>query len=246
MTQSVVVMENGIPVSVSLGNMATISYPGGTSYLRADGTWATPAGGAAVWGGVTGTLSNQADLQTALNAKQTTLVSGTDIKTINGSTVLGSGNLVVTGSDAWTYLRLAVDFTTTSNTAVDVTGLGFAPAANSRYEWEAVLMLRTATTTVNPRAGWAWPTGMTDGVCWINESQSATAQITAFGNINAALLCAVGGLPNTTQSWPAILGGIAVAGASPSGNLRVQLASETAGTTVRAVAGSFLKYRLVP
>ena len=50
------------------------------------------------WGGIGGTLSNQTDLQSALNAKQATLVSGTNIKTINGSTVLGSGDLVVTGS----------------------------------------------------------------------------------------------------------------------------------------------------
>jgi len=36
--------------------------------------------------------------QTALNAKQDTLVSGTNIKTINGASVLGSGDLVVGGS----------------------------------------------------------------------------------------------------------------------------------------------------
>lgn len=36
--------------------------------------------------------------QTALNAKQDTLVSATNIKTINGSSVLGSGDLVVGGS----------------------------------------------------------------------------------------------------------------------------------------------------
>ena len=35
--------------------------------------------------------------QTALNAKQDTLVSATNIKTINGSSVLGSGDLVVSG-----------------------------------------------------------------------------------------------------------------------------------------------------
>lgn len=35
--------------------------------------------------------------QTALNNKQNTLVSGTNIKTINGNTVLGSGDLVITG-----------------------------------------------------------------------------------------------------------------------------------------------------
>lgn len=151
------------------------------------------------------------------------------------------------GAEAWTYLRLASDFTTTSATAVDVTGLAFTPAASQRYEFEALLMLRTATATVNPRAGLAWATGGTDGVAMISQSQTATgAPISAAGNIAAALLVPVGGLPNTTQSWPAWVEGLFVAGASPAGNVRVQLASETAGTTVRAVAGSFLRWRLVP
>lgn len=40
---------------------------GGTAaYLRADGSWAAPA---VAWGSITGTLSSQTDLQTALNAK---------------------------------------------------------------------------------------------------------------------------------------------------------------------------------
>ena len=148
------------------------------------------------------------------------------------------------GADPWTTIKLASDFTTTSNTAVDVTGLGFAPAASTNYEFEAILMLRTNTATVNPRAGLAWPTGMTDGVAKINEFQAATGVgIGAAGNPNAALLIPVGGLPNTTQSWPATIKGIAQAGATPSGNIRVQLASETSGTTVTMKAGSILKYR---
>jgi hypothetical protein len=51
----------------------------------------------AVWGSVSGTLSNQTDLQSALDAKQATLVSGTNLKTVNGSTLLGSGDLSVAG-----------------------------------------------------------------------------------------------------------------------------------------------------
>ena len=47
------------------------------------------------WGDIVGTLSDQTDLQNALNAKQDTLVSGTNIKTINSTTLLGSGNLDV-------------------------------------------------------------------------------------------------------------------------------------------------------
>lgn len=68
-------------------------------YVCVGGAWVaveTPP----AWGEIGGTLSSQADLQTSLNAKQATLVSGTTIKTINGASVLGSGNLVVTGSGA--------------------------------------------------------------------------------------------------------------------------------------------------
>jgi hypothetical protein len=36
-----------------------------------------------------------------------------------------------------------------------------------------------------------------------------------------------------------------VAGASPSGTVKVQLASETAGTTVTIKAGSYLRYRSI-
>lgn len=49
----------------------------------------------ASWGGITGTLSNQTDLQSALNGKQTTLVSGTSIKTVNSTSLLGSGDVAV-------------------------------------------------------------------------------------------------------------------------------------------------------
>jgi len=148
------------------------------------------------------------------------------------------------GSDPWTYLTLASQFSTSSATAVDVTGLGFAPAGNTKYEFEAMLMIRTATATVNPRVGLAWATGLTDGVAMIEEAQvAATVPIVANGNIAAVLLIAAGGIPNTTQSWPVRVQGMAVAGATPSGNVRIQLASETAATLVYIQAGSFLKYR---
>jgi hypothetical protein len=42
--------------------------------------------------------------QTALNAKQATLVSGTNIKTINGTSLLGSGNITISGSGGVTTL----------------------------------------------------------------------------------------------------------------------------------------------
>lgn len=47
------------------------------------------------WGGITGTLSSQSDLNTVLTAKQDALVSGTSIKTVNSTSLLGSGNIAV-------------------------------------------------------------------------------------------------------------------------------------------------------
>ena len=47
------------------------------------------------WGSITGTLSDQTDLQTALDYKQNTLVSGQNIKTINNKSILGNGNLSI-------------------------------------------------------------------------------------------------------------------------------------------------------
>ena len=147
------------------------------------------------------------------------------------------------GSDPWTYVRLASDFPTTSATAVDVTGMNLAPAANLRYEIEGLLLLRTNTATVGPRPGIAWPTGMTDGVGMIDTTSAATTRLLTNGNVNAAMLAAVGGLPNTTQSWPAKIHATLIAGASPGSTFRIQLASETAGTTVTMKANSWFRWR---
>jgi|SRR5690242_16924713 len=48
--------------------LAPASGGGTTNFLRADGTWTTPSASVA-WGGITGTLSSQTDLQTALDGK---------------------------------------------------------------------------------------------------------------------------------------------------------------------------------
>lgn len=156
----------------------------------------------------------------------------------------------IPGTDGWTYVRTTADFTTSSATAVNVapaTGpaLAFTPAANKRYEFRARLRTRTATTTVGPRPGIAWPTGAADGMCSIHQTSAAGSEVQQHGNINAAVLAPVGGLPNTTQSWPARIEGEIEMGASPGSTLRVQLASETAATNVIVKAGSWLAYREV-
>ena len=73
-------------------------------FLRANTGFSPASGGSgAAWGDITGTLSSQIDLQGELDDKQDTLVSATNIKTINGTSVLGSGDLVVGGGGASGY-----------------------------------------------------------------------------------------------------------------------------------------------
>jgi hypothetical protein len=59
--------------------------------------------GTVPWGAISGTLSDQTDLAAALAGKQATLVSATNIKTVNGNSLLGAGDLVISGggSAAW-------------------------------------------------------------------------------------------------------------------------------------------------
>ena len=74
---------------VSGTNIKTIN---GSSVL---GSGDLTVSSAASWGGITGTLSSQSDLQTALDAKQNTLVSGSSIKTVNNLSILGQGNIPI-------------------------------------------------------------------------------------------------------------------------------------------------------
>ena len=158
----------------------------------------------------------------------------------NTITVAASGG----GSDPWTYVVLGSDFTTSSATGVAITGLSFIPDPNTRYEFEAVLLTRTDTATVGPRPGLAWPTpAQVDGVATIIQTSGAGTSVQQNGNISAAVLAPVGGVPTTTGSWPATIKGNIVTGATVTLGLRLRLASGTAGTNVTVKAGSFLKYQ---
>ena len=52
--------------------------------------WITGGGGGGTWGSITGTLSSQTDLQTALNAKEPTITTGTSAQYIRGDKALAT------------------------------------------------------------------------------------------------------------------------------------------------------------
>lgn len=69
------------------GEDGAIHYTAGTGIQITDGNVINATGAAvATWGGIQGTLSDQTDLQNALNAKQNTLSAGSNIS-ISGNTI---------------------------------------------------------------------------------------------------------------------------------------------------------------
>ena len=96
--------------------------------------------------------------QTALNAKQTTLVSGTNIKTINGSSLLGSGNLEILST-----LPVVVVSTTTQ-----------AMQANKHYvvttAGAAAALTMPTSPTVGARVQISVTNGRTDNSVVVNVS----------------------------------------------------------------------------
>lgn len=151
------------------------------------------------------------------------------------------------GPASWNDVKLALEFATTSATAVDVTGLAFTPPANATVEMEVVLLVSTATATVGPRPGLAWGTGMLNGGATVYTPLSLTTEAPShqtIDTITGSILGPVGGLPVANKSYRAQLLATFRTGPSPQ-PVRVQLASETNGTQVKATMGSFLKWRSV-
>ena len=117
--------------------------------------------------------------QTALDAKQATLVSGTNIKTINSTSILGSGNIAISSAVAWggvtgtlsnqTDLQTALDGKVDENTAItgatktkvtydskglitagaDATTADIADSTNKRYVTDAQLVVVGNTSGTN-------------------------------------------------------------------------------------------------
>jgi hypothetical protein len=119
---------------VSGTNIKTIN---GQSILGSGNLVVTGSG--ASWGSITGTLSSQTDLQTALNTKQDTLVSATNIKTINGNSLLGPGDLTLSATPpAGTMVLIYTDeVQTTGNTATTAKTYTLASNTYSRIMVEA-------------------------------------------------------------------------------------------------------------
>ena len=86
--------------------------------------------------------SNFVDTSYHDSTKQDALVSGTNIKTINNTSILGSGNITVAGASAWGDLTGDIDDQTDLKNALD------AKAEKSLYGDTTINVGRRASTTV--------------------------------------------------------------------------------------------------
>lgn len=166
-----------------------------------------------------------------------------------GSSFAVTGGQLTTFMRGWTYLKVSSGHFAVSNILPrSITGLGFLPQANSTYEFEGIFALRTGSSSINPIIGIAWPNAVTTAQGWINQAQSPTAQIQAFGGHWSTHVRTTGGsLATSNFAYPAILGGFFTCSSTPTSNFSITLASETSSTIfVSSLISSFVKYRIIP
>lgn len=193
-----------------------------------------------------GALSS-ADWST-FNGKQAALVSGTNIKTINGSTVLGSGDLVVSGTVAGFWAATVDKLTSTQASTVtalaNVTQLVDTMVANGVYMVNCFVTFRSAATTTGLNLGFTSPTGsicQLEVVVPITSTAAATQLRTIFPNSAATNTGNVLGTGVTTinNNQTARISGVVTCGATP-GNFQVQFASEVNASAITLQIGSSL------
>jgi len=131
-------------------------------------TYLTSIGGASgspSWGSITGSLSSQSDLVSALAGKASTSHTHAQSDITNLVTDLaGKADSVHTHSqyeDKWTYTTLGSNSTVSTTTFANVSGLSFSALANTKYLITLNGAYQTAATTTGISLALDIPTGAT-------------------------------------------------------------------------------------
>lgn len=111
-----------------------------------------------------GDATNKTYVDTQTSGKQDTLVSGTNIKTVNGTTLLGSGN-IATPNTTYTEITEAEITAGTASTLRTITGRR-AQAIVNKAQTGVVKSTTTNRITVSISA----PVSPVDGDIWVDIS----------------------------------------------------------------------------
>lgn len=143
----------------------TITINGETHNLAADNTW-TIGGTAAIWGNITGTLSNQTDLQNALNAKFDD-PTGNTTQYIDGTGALQTFPTMLSSDNLIKLVRNQSGGTMTAGTIVYING-----ATGNKPTIAKALATSDATSA------------QTYGMVQANIANNADGYIVVIGNVN--------------------------------------------------------------
>lgn len=121
--------------------------------------------GSVSWGSITGTLSDQTDLNTALSDKASSSHTHAQSDVTNLVTdFAGKADAVHTHSeyeDKWTYTTLGSNSTVSTTTFANVSGMSFSALANTKYLITVNGAYQTAATTTGISLSLSLPTGST-------------------------------------------------------------------------------------
>ena len=131
--------------------------------------------GASEWGDITGDISDQTDLVSALQGKQNVLVSGTSIKTINNESLLGSGNITVAASSDWSDITNKPNFATvaTSGSYTDLINKPSIPTKTSDLTNDSGFITSSALSGYATET-WVGQQGYLTSVSWNDVSGKPT------------------------------------------------------------------------
>ena len=209
----------------------------GHIYLKS-GNDSTDYGEDDIWSTIPGIV-------TAINAKQPTLVSGTNVKTINGQPILGSGDLVINGS-GWSRVFLpndVVNNNVSANTIADVSGLSFPVVANTTYKFKFVIVYSSAATTTGSR----WTI---NGPAATHMSYSSIYPTSATAITNNACLAGYN-LPAAANTSSQLNDNRCIIEGeirpSANGNVIARFASEISASAITAIASgrSYVEYQII-
>jgi hypothetical protein len=131
--------------------------------------------------------SDITNLTTDLAAKQATLVSGTNIRTINGETLLGSGNIAIGASLSSVQSFCTAETTLSATTYADITGASISLTAGT---W---LILATANGSSQTTTATSMIVAITDGANAViaeaaQDIAAGTATVRTWGNLSLSAI----------------------------------------------------------
>lgn len=186
-------------------------------------------------------MSSIVGLQSTVNNKPDI----SNIKTINGQSILGGGNLVLSGSGISRVFLPGdvVNNNAVANTIADVTGLSFPVNANTTYRFRFFIVYTSAATTTGSRWSINGP-----AATFMNYYSTYTLTSTSITNnqgLSSYNVPAASSASSLASGNIAIIEGIIRP--SASGNVIARFASEITASAITATGNgkSFVEYEII-